>query len=325
MYSEPEWSQETSQSGIIEILKDGKVLKTISIATGTKSLTIGRLPENDISLEHQSISRKHAIIQFGPRNTAFICDLDSSHGTFINKKQIPSSQFVKITSGNAVVHFGASSRLFVLHLEETSAKEPISDPKKMKSSQAAVTEFFSAHSISFKSIIFNRSEDIITCTCDFSVYISIDSSEPSQISSSGTSKEEALCNFYEDSFNFLLRLGVIDVSNLNDTSDSEDNSSEDDFYNQVKIAPKTVKSSNEALSEEQVISLRDQFKSEAENILLVINNFKMKISALESEIVDDLDVYVQDLKKVELENDIEKCNIRLIAAEQVTILNIFCC
>lgn len=318
MYTEPEWSQATSQSGTIEVLKDGKIIEKIPISSGSKFLSVGRLPENNISLEHESISRMHAIIQFGPRNTGFIYDLGSTHGTFLNKKRIPSSQFIKIASGNAVIHFGASTRLFVLHLDETTDEEVVSDSKKLKSHRVIVTEFFSAHSIPFKSIISSRSDEgCFICSCDFSEYISIDSSETLRISSSGTTKDEALSNFYEDCYNFILRVGLIDAVQSDDVSDSTDDSSEDDFYTQDKSVPKTIKSNSEALSEEQIISLRDRFKAEVEDIHREIENLEMKLTTLEHEIVDDLDVYVQDLKKTELRADIEKCNSKHAAAKIV--------
>lgn len=315
MYSEPEWSQAISQTGIIEVMKDGKIISSIPLVAGTKFMTIGRLPENDISLEHQSISRKHAIIQFGPRNTAFMYDLGSSHGTFVNKKQIPPFQFVKINSRNAVFNFGASSRLFVLLLDDL-INEEVPESNDTDSSRIAVTEFFEAHSIPVKSITFGRSDELITCICNFSEYISIDSSESSQISSSGATKDEALSNFYEDSFNFLYRLDFIDVKQKNG-HDSEDSVSEHDFYDQLDTTPKIDKSSNDALSEEQIITLRDKFEVDVERIQLNIDELKFKIAELDNHIVDDLDVYVQDLKKTELENDIEKCNKNLEVAKKV--------
>ncbi len=48
-------------------------------------LVMGRLPVCDIELEHPSVSRYHAVVQFSLADEAKLFDLGSSHGTFLNK------------------------------------------------------------------------------------------------------------------------------------------------------------------------------------------------------------------------------------------------
>ena len=318
MYSEPEWSQATTKSGFLEILKEGKIIGTISIPQGTKMLTFGRLPENIVTLDHDSISRNHAVLQFGPRDTAFIYDLGSSHGTFLNKKQLLSGQYVRITSGNAMIRFGASSRCYILNLEENLDEETASASGSAQTSReycTSVSGFFSEHEISFEKIEVIRIGNLTSCSLDFSEYVSIDSSETSRITSTGASKEEALDNFYEDSYNFLSRLGFIDKKKKIDyKSDSEH--SDDDFYNYDQME---TKKSNVSLSENELLTLRNHSKSKMIIIQAEIDKFLSQLDALEHEVVDDFDVFVQDLKKDELKKDIEKRKKLLEITENVQI------
>lgn len=43
----------------------------------------------------------------------FVYDLGSTHGTFVNKKQVPAFEYVKLQP-NDMVRFGQSTRWFVL-------------------------------------------------------------------------------------------------------------------------------------------------------------------------------------------------------------------
>ncbi|KAG5442159.1 Kanadaptin [Clonorchis sinensis] len=86
-----------------------------------------RLHGQCVALAHPSISRLHAVLQYGrpPPSIAktslaqpeaagwYIQDLESTHGTFVNKRRLPSGRFVRIHVGH-VVRFGGSTRLNVL-------------------------------------------------------------------------------------------------------------------------------------------------------------------------------------------------------------------
>lgn len=321
MYSEPEWSHATTKPSFLEVLKEGKIIGNIPIPQGTKFYTFGRLPENNVPLDHESTSRNHAVLQFGPRNAAFIYDLGSSHGTFVNKKQISPGQYVKIISGNAIIRFGASSRQYILNLEEYTDEEISPDSHECNDYRSIISSLFSEHVISLDRIECTQIRNITSCSLDFSEFISIDSSEPSRITSTGASKEEALDNFFEDSYNFFSRLGLISQRRNDNCSEYETDSddSNENFYTVDDTNPKNSKPSNAPLSENEILNSRNQAKSKIESIQSELEASLKHLHELEREVVDDFDVYIQDLKKSECKKDIEKLEYMLDKAQKVKI------
>jgi len=78
----------------------------------------GRAPICDIILDHPTISRQHAVIQFRRNGDAFLYDLGSMHGTFLGKTRIKPLTYVTIPKNNNLIKFGSSTRLYILHLPE---------------------------------------------------------------------------------------------------------------------------------------------------------------------------------------------------------------
>merc|ERR1712127_784383 len=73
----------------------------------------GRLKSVDIPTDHQSISRQHAVLQFRDNTSVYLYDLNSTHGTFINKRRIPPHTYAEIHVGD-LLSFGASTRKYIL-------------------------------------------------------------------------------------------------------------------------------------------------------------------------------------------------------------------
>ena len=81
----------------------------------------------DLLLEHPSISKQHAVIQFRyitstaefgdkrSRVKPYLIDLESANGTTLNGKRVEASRFVELVDGD-VVAFGDSEREYVLML-----------------------------------------------------------------------------------------------------------------------------------------------------------------------------------------------------------------
>ncbi|KAM9466761.1 kanadaptin [Clarias gariepinus] len=126
-YSEPPWAGVPDVPYTFELLKNGSILDTVALSQQSY-FVVGRLPVCDISLEHPSISRYHAVVQYRgePGDTGalgeelgfYVYDLGSTHGTFVNKNKIPPKTYLRLHVGH-VVKFGGSTRLFILQGPES--------------------------------------------------------------------------------------------------------------------------------------------------------------------------------------------------------------
>lgn len=88
-------------------------------------LTIGRLPENDVSIASISISRRHLTIEKDSTNNYHIKDLNSLNGTFVNNKRITHT----ILQHNDKITIGKYSVIFEL----TESTVPIVEFSRQKS------------------------------------------------------------------------------------------------------------------------------------------------------------------------------------------------
>lgn len=136
-YTEPHWSTSPIEPYFLSVIKNGTVVQEINISTKPFHV-FGRLPCCDVPLEHPSLSRYHAILQYHPHmednsttsdqelsSTLFstnpkeagfyVYDLGSTHGTFINKSQINPRCYYRLRVGQ-MVKFGGSSRMFLLEV-----------------------------------------------------------------------------------------------------------------------------------------------------------------------------------------------------------------
>uniref|UniRef100_A0A7S2ZG65 FHA domain-containing protein n=1 Tax=Rhodosorus marinus TaxID=101924 RepID=A0A7S2ZG65_9RHOD len=115
-YEEPQWSGLPSAEYAFEVIKSGVVASKEIISRSDRGyVLLGRDPEQvDIVLAHPSLSRVHAAIQFRKDDPiAYLIDLNSTHGTFLNKKRVQSGKYIAMSVGD-VVKFGDSSRIYVL-------------------------------------------------------------------------------------------------------------------------------------------------------------------------------------------------------------------
>ena len=68
---------------------EGNVVQTLALSMST--LTIGRTPDNGLSLPHPNVSRRHAELRLTPSGLA-LTDTGSSNGTFVNGQQLLPQQ-----------------------------------------------------------------------------------------------------------------------------------------------------------------------------------------------------------------------------------------
>lgn len=69
----------------------------------------------------KSVSRYHAVIQFNQSGDAFIYDLESAHGTRLNKKRIPPHVHLPLRVGDQL-RFGESTRIYVFESDKPEAQ-----------------------------------------------------------------------------------------------------------------------------------------------------------------------------------------------------------
>lgn len=131
-YTEPPWGGTPSEIPYaLEILKNGTIVDTVPL-THRSYFVVGRLPVCDVSLEHPSISRYHAVIQYrgqtgeeacvGEERGFYVHDLGSTHGTVVNKNKIPPKTYIRLRVGH-VLKFGGSTRLFILQVNHQISAE----------------------------------------------------------------------------------------------------------------------------------------------------------------------------------------------------------
>lgn len=121
-YIVPEWGAMPTHDGFyLEVMKEGRIIDKIDLSleyfnNHKKSFIIfGRHAEIvDIHLEHESISRQHAILQFRQDDSALMLyDFHSSQGTYLNNKLILSNTYNRVYVGD-MIKFGTSTRFYIV-------------------------------------------------------------------------------------------------------------------------------------------------------------------------------------------------------------------
>ncbi|KAI8334751.1 SMAD/FHA domain-containing protein [Chlamydoabsidia padenii] len=124
-YHKPEWGQVASFDYSLEVLKGGLSIDKIH-GPRKDFITIGRLPLCDVVMEHPSLSRYHAVIQFNEDGQAFLYDLDSGYGTLLNKKKITPRVYTPLHSGDQI-RFGESTRLCIFETEKPRTDDELEE------------------------------------------------------------------------------------------------------------------------------------------------------------------------------------------------------
>ncbi|KAG8384560.1 hypothetical protein BUALT_Bualt04G0130500 [Buddleja alternifolia] len=132
-YTIPEWSGPPGHHFSLEILKDGAIIDQFDV-NKKGAYMFGRVDLCDFVLEHPTISRFHAVLQFKSNGGAYLYDLGSTHGTFINKNQVKKKVYVDLHVGD-VIRFGHSSRLYIFQ-GPPDLMPPEADLKRLKKAKA---------------------------------------------------------------------------------------------------------------------------------------------------------------------------------------------
>lgn len=119
-YLEPPWSGLCQKKYSLEVLKGGKIIDDIPL-TERPFHVFGRWVTCHFVLEHPTLSRHHAVLQYCARPDElhpagwYLYDLESTHGTIVNKIKVRARSFTRVRVGH-VIKFGGSTRLYVLQV-----------------------------------------------------------------------------------------------------------------------------------------------------------------------------------------------------------------
>lgn len=119
----PEWRAQPTcyMNKLLSVFKKGEHVNDISMSTKKDHIVFGRKKELcDVLLEHQSISRQHAVLFFGEMGSVYLMDLGSSHGTHVDAKALVPNEPHLLTPQSDII-FGQSSRSYRLC---TAPKKP---------------------------------------------------------------------------------------------------------------------------------------------------------------------------------------------------------
>ena len=79
--------------------------KVLPFRPGGRRMGVGRVADNDLQLEHPSVSKIHASLVMNREGTLLVADTGSTNGTFINGRRIAYGEARQIEDGD-VVSFG---------------------------------------------------------------------------------------------------------------------------------------------------------------------------------------------------------------------------
>jgi pSer/pThr/pTyr-binding forkhead associated (FHA) protein len=113
-YSPPAWSSRPTVPTELEVIKAGVVLENRELMS-REYFVLGRQndPSVHLLLEHPSISRQHAVLQFKHTGQVYLFDLGSTWGSYVNMKRIPPREYVEVVDGD-ILKFGESTRTYIL-------------------------------------------------------------------------------------------------------------------------------------------------------------------------------------------------------------------
>lgn len=127
----------------LEVLKEGSIVSTIPLK-GKAFFTLGRQHDLvDIPMDHMSISRMHAVLNFRDDGALMLRDLGSAQGTVLNKKPCEKDTYYRVYVGD-LLKFGASTRKYIVNGPEEHRKP----------------EYDSVNMEIYRDKLVNRSEEI---------------------------------------------------------------------------------------------------------------------------------------------------------------------
>jgi nuclear inhibitor of protein phosphatase 1 len=141
----PGWATAPSAPPTLIVSKDGaEVSRTL---LNNKALLFGRKVPNEpergtLRLDHDSISREHAVIVHAFSGETFVCELGSRYGTKHNGEPLKAKVYTAIKEGDEL-QFGESTRRYIFYRHPPppprtgkEVRAPLSEPAAAASSSA---------------------------------------------------------------------------------------------------------------------------------------------------------------------------------------------
>src|SRR5206468_7026777 len=112
----------------LSLMFENKIVKEVSV--GTRPVTIGRSPDNDLPVDNLAVSNHHAKVYF-EAGRLVVEDLDSLNGTFVNDLRVE----------RATLHDGDSIWIGKHHIKvDATGDVPISVESRKKPSAPSINE-----------------------------------------------------------------------------------------------------------------------------------------------------------------------------------------
>jgi len=84
------------------IIGAAKRAATLMFAPGGRRMNVGRAADNDLPLDHPSISKIHAAMRMNSDGTIILADTGSTNGTFVNGRRIAYGEARAIETGDTI-------------------------------------------------------------------------------------------------------------------------------------------------------------------------------------------------------------------------------
>jgi hypothetical protein len=82
---------------------NGKTFEKALDFAKSKRFSIGRVKENEVSIDHTSVSKVHASLVLNSEGKLLVADTGSTNGTFVDGKRIAYGKAIEIKSGSALM------------------------------------------------------------------------------------------------------------------------------------------------------------------------------------------------------------------------------
>jgi pSer/pThr/pTyr-binding forkhead associated (FHA) protein len=95
-----------------ELLQFRILLPSTKVANASTKLLVGRGPERDFSIDHSTVSKRHAYLLYDPEHFSYqLGDAGSTNGTFFNGQPVEAGEPVNLRD-SCLVSFGDCDYLF---------------------------------------------------------------------------------------------------------------------------------------------------------------------------------------------------------------------